>query len=210
MAPEFFIFGYQLRWLDTMGVAPSRPGIPMHEGGSARMADNQSSLFSGLEGPHGTVRARPDATARHRSDRQYPTRAHRHRQPRRRIEVDVVEELGSDAYIYGRVVASPDNTTTDKPIITRADWPNPPERGTRTGHQCGAPGHHARDGRVSVRRADRRETGRAARRQRGTHPMRRGHRRCDLWIDPIGQHGNARPAPRTVSGRRGRFAPVTS
>jgi hypothetical protein len=28
----------------------------------------------------------------------------------------------------------------------------------------------------------------------------RRHRRCDLRIDPIGLHGTARPAPRTVSG----------
>jgi hypothetical protein len=30
----------------------------------------------------------------------------------------------------------------------------------------------------------------------------RRHRRCDLRIDPIGLHGTARSAPRTVSGRR--------
>jgi hypothetical protein len=36
MAPEFFIFGYQLlMWLDTMGIAPPMPGILMHEGWSA-------------------------------------------------------------------------------------------------------------------------------------------------------------------------------
>jgi multiple sugar transport system ATP-binding protein len=48
------------------------------------------------------------------------------------IEVEVVEELGSDAFIYGRLVAGSDNTTADKPIIARADWRKPPERGTRT------------------------------------------------------------------------------
>lgn len=31
----------------------------------------------------------------------------------------------------------------------------------------------------------------------------RRHRRCDLRIDPIGLHGTARAAPRTVSGGRG-------
>jgi multiple sugar transport system ATP-binding protein len=48
------------------------------------------------------------------------------------IEVEMVEELGSDAFIYGRVVAGPDYTTADNPIIARADWRKPPERGTRT------------------------------------------------------------------------------
>jgi multiple sugar transport system ATP-binding protein len=56
------------------------------------------------------------------------------------IEVEVVEELGSDAFIYGRLVAGPDNTTADKPIIARADWRKPPERGTRT-HLRPSPGH---------------------------------------------------------------------
>ena len=32
----------------------------------------------------------------------------------------------------------------------------------------------------------------------------RWHRRCDLRIDPIGLHGTARSAPRTVSGMSGR------
>jgi multiple sugar transport system ATP-binding protein len=48
------------------------------------------------------------------------------------IEVEMVEELGSDAFIYGRVVAGPLNTTADEPIIARAHWRNPPEPGTRT------------------------------------------------------------------------------
>src|ERR1700681_4712015 len=56
------------------------------------------------------------------------------------IEVEVVEELGSDAFIYGRLVAGPDSTTTDKPIVARADWRRPPERGTRT-HLRPSPGH---------------------------------------------------------------------
>jgi multiple sugar transport system ATP-binding protein len=41
------------------------------------------------------------------------------------VEVDVVEELGSDAYLYSRVVG------TDQPVVARADWRNPPERGAR-------------------------------------------------------------------------------
>jgi multiple sugar transport system ATP-binding protein len=56
------------------------------------------------------------------------------------IEVDVVEELGSDAYIYGRVVAGPDNTTAGKPVTVRADWRDPPERGGRI-HVRPIPGH---------------------------------------------------------------------
>lgn len=39
------------------------------------------------------------------------------------ITVDVVEELGSDAYVYGRV----DGMAT--PIVARADWRNPPSKG---------------------------------------------------------------------------------
>jgi len=57
------------------------------------------------------------------------------------VEVDVVEELGSDAFIYGRLVTGVDNTTTaDKPIVARADWRSPPERGTRI-HLRPSPGH---------------------------------------------------------------------
>ncbi|MGW4244672.1 ABC transporter ATP-binding protein [Nocardia sp. NPDC004722] len=41
------------------------------------------------------------------------------------IEVDVVEELGSDAYIYGRTVGD------GEAIVARADWRNPPTRGDR-------------------------------------------------------------------------------
>jgi multiple sugar transport system ATP-binding protein len=38
------------------------------------------------------------------------------------------------------VVAGPHNTTADEPIIARADWRKPPERGTRT-HLRPMPGH---------------------------------------------------------------------
>ncbi|GBE66693.1 sugar ABC transporter ATP-binding protein [Mycobacterium sp. MFM001] len=41
------------------------------------------------------------------------------------MEVDVVEELGADAYLYGRVAA------TEHPVIARADGHNPPARGSR-------------------------------------------------------------------------------
>jgi multiple sugar transport system ATP-binding protein len=39
------------------------------------------------------------------------------------MEVDVVEELGSDAYIYGRTAHG------DQPLVARADWRNPPAKG---------------------------------------------------------------------------------
>ncbi|SKB03264.1 ABC transporter ATP-binding protein [Aeromicrobium choanae] len=42
------------------------------------------------------------------------------------IVVDVVEELGSDAYLYGRA----DGVTT--PVVARTDWRNPPVKGTPT------------------------------------------------------------------------------
>jgi multiple sugar transport system ATP-binding protein len=41
------------------------------------------------------------------------------------IEVDVVEELGADAYVYGRMV---DSATT---VIARTDGLDPPQRGSR-------------------------------------------------------------------------------
>ncbi|MBF6514869.1 sn-glycerol-3-phosphate ABC transporter ATP-binding protein UgpC [Nocardia cyriacigeorgica] len=43
------------------------------------------------------------------------------------MEVDVVEELGSDAYIYGRTIADGPGET----IVARADWRNPPAKGER-------------------------------------------------------------------------------
>jgi multiple sugar transport system ATP-binding protein len=45
------------------------------------------------------------------------------------IQVDVVEELGADAYLHGRV-ATPDGTS-GQPVIARADWRDPPRRGSR-------------------------------------------------------------------------------
>ncbi|RMI33999.1 ABC transporter ATP-binding protein [Nocardia stercoris] len=44
-------------------------------------------------------------------------------------EVDVLEELGSDAYIYGRTPILPNDGSQS--IVARADWRNPPPRGTR-------------------------------------------------------------------------------
>ncbi len=43
------------------------------------------------------------------------------------MEVDVVEELGSDAYIYGRTVVG----DTEQQVVSRADWRNPPAKGDR-------------------------------------------------------------------------------
>lgn len=43
------------------------------------------------------------------------------------MEVDVVEELGSDAYIYGRTLGEGPGDT----IVARADWRNPPAKGDR-------------------------------------------------------------------------------
>ena len=56
------------------------------------------------------------------------------------IEVEVVEDLGSDAFIYGRLVAGANNPASDKPIVARVDWRSAPERGTRM-HLRPSPGH---------------------------------------------------------------------
>lgn len=45
------------------------------------------------------------------------------------MEVDVVEELGADAYLYGRITGS--GKVIDAPIVARADGRNPPVRGSR-------------------------------------------------------------------------------
>jgi multiple sugar transport system ATP-binding protein len=45
------------------------------------------------------------------------------------MQIDVVEELGADAYLYGRI-AGPDNTF-GQPIVARADGQDPPPRGSR-------------------------------------------------------------------------------
>ncbi|MBF6356618.1 sn-glycerol-3-phosphate ABC transporter ATP-binding protein UgpC [Nocardia higoensis] len=43
------------------------------------------------------------------------------------MEIDVVEELGSDAYVYGRTLGDGPGVT----IVARADWRNPPAKGDR-------------------------------------------------------------------------------
>ena len=45
------------------------------------------------------------------------------------MQVDVVEELGADAYLHGRIVESGD--ATGQPVITRTDGRDPPSRGAR-------------------------------------------------------------------------------
>ncbi|MFJ1459220.1 sn-glycerol-3-phosphate ABC transporter ATP-binding protein UgpC [Nocardia wallacei] len=47
------------------------------------------------------------------------------------MEVDVVEELGSDAYIYGRTLGADGATGTGETIVARADWRNPPAKGEK-------------------------------------------------------------------------------
>ncbi len=45
------------------------------------------------------------------------------------MEVDVVEELGADAYLYGRITAA--GNAVGQPVVARADGRCPPERGSR-------------------------------------------------------------------------------
>jgi multiple sugar transport system ATP-binding protein len=45
------------------------------------------------------------------------------------MEVDVVEELGADAYLYGRITES--GKVIDQHVVARADGHNPPEKGSR-------------------------------------------------------------------------------
>ncbi|MBV9091128.1 MAG: sn-glycerol-3-phosphate ABC transporter ATP-binding protein UgpC [Mycobacteriaceae bacterium] len=45
------------------------------------------------------------------------------------IEIDVVEELGADTYLYGRII-TPDGAI-DQHIVARAGWRDPPARGSR-------------------------------------------------------------------------------
>lgn len=45
------------------------------------------------------------------------------------MEVDVVEELGADAYLYGRITGA--DTVISKPIIARTDGHDPPGKGSR-------------------------------------------------------------------------------
>lgn len=43
------------------------------------------------------------------------------------MDVDVVEELGSDAYVYGRAQVA----GRPQQIVARGDWRNPPQKGER-------------------------------------------------------------------------------
>lgn len=45
------------------------------------------------------------------------------------MEVDVVEELGADAYLYGRITDSA--KAIDQDVVARADGRNPPQKGSR-------------------------------------------------------------------------------
>ena len=54
------------------------------------------------------------------------------------MEVDVVEELGADAYLHGRITGSCD--TAGQAVIARADGRNPPRRGSRV-HLSPQPEH---------------------------------------------------------------------
>src|SRR5690606_6024221 len=44
------------------------------------------------------------------------------------LEVDVVEELGADAYVYGRADVSGAGVD-GQTIVARVDWRNPPSKG---------------------------------------------------------------------------------
>lgn len=54
------------------------------------------------------------------------------------MEVDVVEELGADAYLYGRITGA--DSVISKPIIARTDGHDPPGKGSRV-HLHPQPGH---------------------------------------------------------------------
>ncbi len=45
------------------------------------------------------------------------------------MEVDVVEELGADAYLYGRITGS--GKVIGQPVVARVDGRNPPDKGSR-------------------------------------------------------------------------------
>ncbi|MCG7311354.1 sn-glycerol-3-phosphate ABC transporter ATP-binding protein UgpC [Brachybacterium halotolerans subsp. kimchii] len=67
------------------------------------------------------------------------------------VEVDVVEELGADAYVYGRLAGSDENS---KPIIARVDGRKPPMKG-ETVHFQPKEGHvHLFDVKTGARLGD--------------------------------------------------------
>jgi multiple sugar transport system ATP-binding protein len=45
------------------------------------------------------------------------------------MQIDMVEELGADAYLYGRIAGS--DNTFGQPLVARADGQDPPPRGSR-------------------------------------------------------------------------------
>src|SRR5246127_3430554 len=62
------------------------------------------------------------------------------------MQIDVVEELGADAYLYGRITGS--GKVIDQHVVARADGRHPPEKGSRVRlhpepghvHVCGVDG----------------------------------------------------------------------
>ncbi|MFC4123803.1 ABC transporter ATP-binding protein [Nocardia rhizosphaerae] len=48
-----------------------------------------------------------------------------------RMEVDVVEELGSDAYVYGRALSDGAGGQAGESMVARVDWRRPPAKGER-------------------------------------------------------------------------------
>jgi multiple sugar transport system ATP-binding protein len=66
------------------------------------------------------------------------------------MQIDVVEELGADAYLYGRITGA--DNTFGQPIVARADGQDPPARGSRVRlhpqpghlHFFGVDGHRLR------------------------------------------------------------------
>jgi multiple sugar transport system ATP-binding protein len=74
------------------------------------------------------------------------------------VTVDVVEELGADAYIYGEVAAhqhqDPDLLGEARPFIARVDGRTPPEKG-QTVYLAPNPGHvHVFDTQTGERLGD--------------------------------------------------------
>ena len=74
------------------------------------------------------------------------------------VTIDVVEELGADAYIYGsteqKLLASTGETGGPVPFIARVDGRRPPEKGTVI-HLTPKPGHvHVFNGESGLRIGD--------------------------------------------------------
>ena len=74
--------------------------------------------------------ATPSPSAGGQRDARGPARAPRDRRRRGlEIEVDVVEELGADAYVYGRTDVG---GRLEQPIVARVDWRTRPSRDRRS------------------------------------------------------------------------------